>query len=241
MKKVLLFIIILYIVRIVTKKKLPPVEADIVISPGGYRGVYVAGICHYVKNHFDIKNKTFAGFSSGSFNSLFMVMNDEKNNLFLNHLFSLKKVPISQLLDNVIHSISTFESDDFDLSRIHVAVSTTKGLEYFKDFLNLQDALSCCKCSSFVPLITCHDIFMFYRNKLTLDGAVFYRDVKYQKDKKTLFIDSTVFGRYKPNRIAGLIQPKESIYQMYLNGYHDARKNHSYFAQYLTETKPTIL
>jgi hypothetical protein len=235
MKKVLFFFIILYILKVLTKKTLPPLEADILIAPGGYRGVYVLGICHYVKNHFNVKNKTFVGFSSGSFNSLFMVLNPEENNKFLMLLFSLKKGPISKFLQDSISSIKKLENDCFDLERLHVAVSTTNGLEYFKQFLTLHDALDCCKSSSFVPFITYNDMFLFYRNKLTLDGAVFYRDVLKKKPDNKLFIEPSMFGRYNRNRIAGIMIPNESFYQMYLNGYNDARKNHTYFERFFKE------
>lgn len=76
---------------------------------------------------------------------------------------------------------------------------------------------------------------MFYKSKLTLDGGVFYRDVK-KKEMETLFIDPVMFGRYKPSRLAGLVTPTISMYQMYLNGYHDARKNHSYFERYFQDS-----
>jgi hypothetical protein len=234
--KLILFILVLYILKRTRRRKLPPLEADIVISPGGFRGVYTNGICHYVKNHFNVKNKTFAGFSSGSFNSLFMVLDDELNNIYIKKLTELKKRPIHQFLDQVIHIIhENFETDQFDLSRIHVAVSTSNGLEYFKHFLTLKEALSCCKCSSFVPFITCHDLFMFYKSKLTLDGAIFYRHVK-KEEKRKLFISPNMFGRYTPNSIPTLFQPKESMYQMYLNGYHDARKNHAFFELFFRDS-----
>ena len=234
--KIILFILVIYILKRTTRRKLPPLEADIVISPGGFRGVYTNGICHYVKNHFNVKNKTFAGFSSGSFNSLFMVLDPEKDNTYIRKLITLKKGPIHQLLHEVIHTIDeNFKTEQFDLSRVHVAVSTSKGLEYFKQFLTLKDALCCCKCSSFVPFLTTHELLMFYRSKLTLDGALFYRDVK-KEEKRKLFIGPNMFGRYKPARLQGFFQPKESMYQMYLNGYHDARKNHAYFETFFQDS-----
>jgi hypothetical protein len=210
-------------------------KADIVISPGGYRGLYVAGICHYVKNHFNVKNKTFAGFSSGTFGALFMVLDKEHNCDYIRNTMKLTKGPISSLLTEVIETIrSKFKSNQFDLSRLQIAVSTPKGLEYFDHFLTLEEALYCCRCSSFIPFVTCHDIFMFYKGSPTLDGALFYREVM-AKEKKTLFIDSAMFGRYKPHRLAGLSKPQISIYDMYLNGYHDARKNHAYFESYFKD------
>ena len=233
MKKFILCILIVFILHRITRRKLPSLEADIVIAPGGYRGLYTVGICHYVKNHFDLNNKKFAGFSSGTFNALFMLINPELQNKYLRLVFTLQEGPVARLLEEVIHTITTqFEEKDFALDRLHVGVSTVTGLEYFKQFLSLQDALSCCKCSSFVPFVTYPDLFMFYRSKLTLDGGVFYRDVR-KEHPETLFIDSTMFGRYQPSRLAGLGQPSTPMYQMYLNGYHDARKNHAYFEKFL--------
>ena len=230
--RILLFIlmILVFFVRRVASRKLPDIQADIVIAPGGYRGIYVLGICHYVKNHFEVKNKTFLGFSSGSLNSLFMTLDKEQDYLYIQRLFTMnKKKSISKLLTEVIESTRKVGESSFDIKRLHVGVSTPKGLEYFKNFLNLEDALYCCKCSSFVPFITYQDIFLFYKSKLTLDGGFYYRSVKKHRDHKMLFIDSTMFGRYQPHIMAGLQQPSKPLYQLYLDGYHDARKNHTYF------------
>lgn len=216
-------------------KKLPPLEADIVIAPGGYRGIYTIGICHYLKNHFDVKDKTFLGFSSGSFNSVFMSLDKEQDNLFLQKLFTLnKREKISYLVKDVMGELDQWDESLFDIRHIQVAVSTPNGLEFFKDFLTLKDALYCCRCSSFVPFVTYKDLFLVYKNRLTFDGGIFYRRVKRQHQKQTLFIDSTMFGRYKPHMFAGLKHPKKTLYQLYLEGYHDARTNHAYFEPFLT-------
>jgi hypothetical protein len=211
---------------------LPPLEADIVISPGGYRGLYTVGICHYVKNHFDVKNKSFAGFSSGTFNALFMLINPELQNKYLRLVFTLQQRQVAHLLEDVIHTITTqFEEKDFALDRLNVGVSTVMGLEYFKQFLSLQDALSCCKCSSFVPFVTHNQLFLVYKHQLTLDGGIYYKQLKKIKDDHFL-ISSTMFGRYDKNLLSGFKKPKCSFYQLYLYGYHDARKNHDVLAKY---------
>jgi hypothetical protein len=238
----ILFLCILYLVNKVRGyrvKQLPPLDADIVIAPGGYRGVYTIGICHYLKNHFMMKDKTFLGFSSGSFNSVFMTLDKEQDNLFLQKLFTLnKRKNLSYFVKDIIEEVQRFDEHLFDIKRIHIGVSTPNGLECFKDFLTLKDALYCCQCSSFVPFVTYKDIFLVYKNRLTFDGGLFYRRVKKQHQKQTLFIDSTMFGRYKPHMFAGLKQPKKTLYQLYIDGYHDAQQNHAYFEQYLTPIKP---
>jgi hypothetical protein len=231
-----LFMVILFIlIKYRKRKEFPIYDADIIISPGGYKGLYTIGICHYIKTHFDVTKKRFAGFSSGSFNTLFMTLDSEQNNEFLRQMFSLDKrnQPISTLLTRIVNTLKkNFTDKDFDLNRINVGVSTTTGLKYFNHFLSLEDALYCCKCSSFIPFLTYNDMFLFYRGNLTLDGALYYKKVRRTKSKETLFIESSMFGRYTRNLTEGLKKPKATYYQLYLNGYHDARMNHDYLAQY---------
>jgi hypothetical protein len=47
-----------------------------------------------------------------------------------------------------------------------------------------------------------------------------------------LVISSTMFGRYPKSLLSGFKKPKCSYYQLYLYGYHDARKNHDVFSKY---------
>jgi len=226
-------ILILYLLRKISRQKLPPLDADIVIGPGGYKGVYTIGICHYLKNHFNVKDKTFLGFSSGSFNSLFMTLDKEKEIPFLKSLFTMnQKRSMVHFLRNIIEGVRKIDESFFDIKRLQVGVSTPNGIEYFKKFLTLEDALYCCKCSSFVPFVTYHEIFMFYKNRLIFDGGLYYKSIKKRRESHILFIDSTMFGRYKTNLLSGLRQPSKPLYQLYLDGYHDARKNHTYFEKF---------
>lgn len=223
-------ILILYVLRKINRQKLPPLDADIVIGPGGYKGVYTIGICHYLKNHFNVGDKTFLGFSSGSFNSLFMTLAKEEEIPFLKNLFTMnEKGSMVHFLRNIIDGVRKVDDSLFDIKRIQVGVFTPNGIEYFKQFLTVEDALYCCKCSSFVPFVTYRDIIMFYKNRLIFDGGWYYKSIKKRRDNRILFIDSTMFGRYKSSLLSGLRQPSKPLYQLYLDGYHDARKNHAYF------------
>ena len=91
----LLVIVICFFLFFKMKQKKPQsmFKADIVFSPGGYYGMYTLGVCHYIKNNYDIKDKTKLGFSSGSFNALFMSMDKSKDHLFLKKLFEKKLKP----------------------------------------------------------------------------------------------------------------------------------------------------
>ena len=238
--KLLIIIMIVYIInkmyRIKKKYKIPMCDADIVLSPGGIKGPYNLGICHYLKNHFDITGKKIVGFSSGSINNVFLALNKEKNNDFLKVLMKNKlNNDIKGYLVKTVNTINLeFTEKDFDLNLINIGVTHTDGLQFYNKFLNLNDLLKCCISSSFIPLITYRDVLYFYNYKLSLDGGTFYNS--YIKNSKGLIINHYMFKRYKKTGLSDLklLNPKNlNTYQMYLNGYHDARKNHNYFLNYL--------
>lgn len=239
--KMLIILIIAYLInkmyRIKKKYKIPECDADIIFAPAGIKGPYVFGICHYLKNHFDLTDKKMVGFSSGSIINLFMSMNKEKNNEFLNILLKNKlNNDLKAYFKKIIKSIgSTYTEKDFDLSRVNIGVSHADGLHVYNKFLNLNDLLSCCISSSFIPLITYKDLFYFYKYKLSLDGGFFYNAYK-KKKNNVLTINHYMFKRYKKTKAISInmFNTKNiNVYQMYLNGYNDARNNHDYFLTYL--------
>lgn len=238
--KVLLLSIFLYLLkrihqRIQNKKMSIPLETDILLSPGGYKGFYMVGICHYLKNHFPVAKKSITGFSCGSFLALFMRIKPELEHTYLNYMFALDRSPMTmpQMLEKSVSTIQDhFVYEDFDLRQTQIGVSTLKGLELFQDFTSLEDTLACCRSSSFVPFITQLNALLFYKNRLTFDGGIHYKKIKRQKKKETLLIGSSMFGRYSDSLIAGFKKPKCSYYQLYLYGYRDAQKNHAFFESY---------
>ena len=238
--KIIIIIIIAYIInkiyRMKKKYKIPVCKADIILSPGGIKGPYNIGICLYLKNHFVLTDKKIVGFSSGSINNLFLALNKEKNNEFLKTLIKIKlNNDIKGFLKKTTQCIgSNFTEKDFDLTRVNIGVTHSDGLHIYNNFLNLNDVLNCCISSSFIPLITYNDLLYFYKYKLSLDGGAFYKT--YIKDSQALLINHYMFKRYKKNSISDIkiLNPKNlNLYQMYLNGYNDARNNHSYFLRYL--------
>lgn len=231
-----IFIFLSFMFKKITSKGIP--EVDIIVAPGGFKGIYMFGICHYVKNHFCLEHKKVAGFSCGSLNALFLKIRPELDHKYLKKMFEInQKTSMKRLLRDVLQKHRTiFTKDDFKLEDVRIGVTTIKGVELFQDFLSLDDAIRCCKASCFVPFITWNDIFVVYKNRLTLDGGVFFKALDINKN--TLVIRSSMFGRYKDNIPAGFIKPNCSYYQLYLNGYNDARKNHAYFKQFLMEKPP---
>ena len=243
---IILIIIILYFVfKIYYKYKnkiISPNDFDIIYNPSGYYGFYLLGICHYIKNNFDISNKKTVGISAGAWISLFMNLNKTDANLCIKHIFTkihytypIHKLPklIEETLCTVIHD------KPIDISNINVMVSNMSDfkLEIHNNFLSLDELFRCCMASSFIPLITYKDIIYFYKHKLALDGMLLKKIYLKKVDpNKTLVIKFDMFGRVKKNKIyKSIIKPGRSLYELYILGYHDAQKNHSYLEKYFTK------
>ena len=231
MRSILLLLCVWWIYR---RSTLKPIKTDILISPGGYKGIYMIGVCHYLKNHFDIDQKTIAGLSCGSLLSLFLTLKPELEDTFLRILFKLDpRDSLPTFLNHLLNALHTqFKTKDFDLSRIQIGVTTWKGLELFQKFLTLKEATRCCTASCFVPFVTYPRAIFFYEKRITLDGGLFYKRLKTLKEKDTLLITCSMFGRYKEGMMSGFRKPKCSYYQMYLYGYSDARTHHAFFENY---------
>jgi hypothetical protein len=245
MKLLIVMITIAYIInkvyKIKKKYKIPDCDADIILAPGGIKGTYMIGICSYIKIHFDLTDKKIVGFSAGAINNLYMNINKEKEIDFLRKLIKIKlNNNIKKFLKTIIDTIqNNFVDKDFNLNNINVAVSHSNGLQIYNDFVHLRDLLDCCLASSFIPFITSKDIFCFYKYKLCLDGGICYKEYREKKRDDALVINYHMFKRYKKPKVRfhGMTTKNVNTYQMYLYGYHDARKNHDYFLKYLKPKK----
>ena len=237
--KCLLFMIILFFIyklRTITFKHID-VEPDIIYNTGGYYGFYQLGVCHYIKNTFDYKNKITLGISAGSWINLFMSLDDSKSNHFLNNVF--KKIPrdcpiykLPKLFKSIIQE---YKFEDFNISKLNIAVTElgNRKMNIYNNFLSLDEIVRCCTASSFVPFITYKDLFYFYKNKLSVDGGLFKRFyLKHINPDKTLIIKYNMFNRFKWYPLISFIKPKYSFYELYIIGYNDALKNHSYLEKY---------
>ena len=60
----------------------------ITLSPGGFRGFYVLGICKYIKENYDLSDYVFSGASAGAWNSLFLCYDGEMDK-FINRVFMI--------------------------------------------------------------------------------------------------------------------------------------------------------
>ena len=234
------FIIILLIMykykrykKQIKKSKFIP---DIIIGTGGYYGFYQLGICHYIMKHFDYSNKTIMGVSAGSWNNIIMALTPEKANIFIREIF--KQIPQSthiislpNVLQNIAKNILVLE--DIDMNKINICVTEIGNSEMvlYKHFLSIDDMCRCCSASSFVPLVTCKDIFYFYKNKMCFDGGIIYKLFK-NSFKNSLIIKASMFNRFKWHKGKSFIKPNYTFYQLYLLGFHDASIHHTYLSTF---------
>jgi len=212
----------------------------ITISPGGYKGFYMLGVCSFIKENYNTGNYIFSGASAGAWNSLFMTLNKD-------HLECVLK-----LLDEDIRRqnsikdteykiketlLNSYTSDDFDLKRLFIGVTTISRAKprtnIFSDFDNLEDALNCCIASSHIPFIS-GAFTNSYNNQMTFDGGFSnypYLNIKdsilhitpsmWKKDaKKSMFVLEDYTSLFSKSKF--------SYIELYDNGYKDSKNNKNF-------------
>ena len=218
---------------------------EVIIGPGGVLGFYSLGICHYLVNHFDLHDKQLAGFSSGAFNVLFMRVDPNKRTPSLRHIFGCNETSSMLLLNEMMDYVEKKTTlSDYDLRNTSIGISHFDGISLYDTFLSIEQVIRCCKSSSFVPYVTNETGLNFYNDKISMDGYFLYGYFMQHYTTPPLVITPGMFGRFKNPWLCNMlfifgIHPLQttSIYQMYLNGYHDATINHDYFKEYLKPIK----
>jgi len=235
----IIIIILIYIFYIVKKNIVSKENFDynIIYNTGGYYGFYQLGVCHYIKNNFKYNDKSTLGISAGSWLSLFMNVDKLHTNKFLLLLFkNLKRnTPIHKLPHIFKSAIEPF-INYISTKNINILVTDVSECKYkiHNKFLSVNDAINCCNASSFVPFVTCKELFYFYNHKLVVDGGLFKKIYMKSIDTdKSLIIKYDMFGRFKHFKLfKSFRRPKYSLYELYLLGYKDASRNHKYLKQY---------
>lgn len=147
------------------------------ISPGGYKGFYVLGICKYIKQHYNLDNYIFSGASAGAWNSLILSSSHEFTHIE-KHLVD-KKIQTATSLYEMEHILKNklltkYNSDDFDLRRLFVGVTTMQNYHsntiVYSGFSDLEDAINCCIASSHIPFVT-GGLTNVYRDIVSFDGG----------------------------------------------------------------------
>lgn len=147
------------------------------ISPGGYKGFYVLGICKYIKENYNLENFIFTGASAGAWNSLLLCfkrdMKEIQEQLVDNSIQNASSIfDMEQKLKNKL--LNKYSINDFDLRRLFIGVTTVKQYTYnttiFSGFNNLEDAVNCCIASSHIPMVT-GGLTNIYQDFFSFDGG----------------------------------------------------------------------
>lgn len=147
------------------------------ITPGGFKGFYTLGICHYLKDNYDLSEFLYSGASAGSWNALFLSFKGN-NKDFLNNIFDIeikKKKTLKYIQKDIKRNIvKNYNQFDFDIDKLYVGVSYIDKCKFiskiYNEFESLEDVLDCCVASSHIPFVT-GGLTYNYKDKLTFDGG----------------------------------------------------------------------
>jgi hypothetical protein len=208
------------------------------LSPGGYKGFYVLGICKFIKENYQLDNYVFSGASAGAWNSLMLCFKHDMNDIIKIILDSnLEKSSSIHEIEKSIKKIilNKYTADDFDLNRLYVGVTIIDNYKtnttIYTGFENLEDALESCIASSHIPLVT-GGLINFYRNIITFDGG-FSKYPYLNTSKSVLHIHpnmwnhfSNTTGKFNITDYTTLFsKSKFPFREMVENGYNDSKKN----------------
>ena len=213
------------------------------ISPGGYKGVYMLGICIYIKDNFNLDEFIFSGASAGAWNSLMLCCKKDAH-FFKTDIvdYSIKNSKTIFELEYLMKKkiLEYYTTDDFELRKLFIGVTSLNGYypetQIFSNFNNLEDAINCCIASSHIPLVT-GGIINKYNNMFTFDGG-FSKTPYLNISENVLHITPSMWNNTQPtkrnsmrdfNEFTTLFSKhKYNFTELYINGYHDAKKNHDY-------------
>jgi len=143
------------------------------VSPAGFNGFYVMGVCTYMKENYDTNEFVFSGASAGAWNALYMTLRTDpvflKKLLVQNERYRHKNIfQIEEEMKETI--LKYYTARDFDLDRLFIGVTTFGQTNIYTDFESLEDAIDCCIASSHIPIVT-GEMFHRYQNKCSFDGG----------------------------------------------------------------------
>jgi hypothetical protein len=226
----------------------------ITISPGGYKGFYMMGICTYIKQHYDLSDFIFSGASAGAWNSLYMTYQGEPTKFVEDILDKVSKITSAlEIKDTMKHHLLTkYNETDFDLHRLFVSVSKFREFEMkptiYSQFQTLENAIDCCISSSHIPFLT-GNMMNKYQDSYSFDGGFSkhpFPSICIQNKKPVLQITPDIWKTPTKkktnlfNRITKitdyttlLSRNKYDLGQLYMEGYMDAKEHADYLDEHL--------
>lgn len=230
--------------NIIHPEQLTIPENIISISPGGFMGVYMFGICTYIKDHYKLEPYVFSGASAGAWNALMMTYQPPPHTLLHDihrQIFESKELDsirdIRQieywLKKKIIHS---YDTKRFELSKLYIGTTTlhrnmnTK-TTIFHDFQTLEEAIDCCIASSHIPFVT-GGVLHRFRSHITFDGGFSRNPYLTNKEhchilhiKSNMWDNTTKYNKnYNPFFDTTIFSRDAfNFKEMYEKGYSDAR------------------
>jgi hypothetical protein len=195
------------------------------ISPAGYYGFYVMGICAYIRENYDTSKYIFSGASAGAWNSLYMTLKDNPdymtNILVRNDLYSNKNIfEIELAMKNRI--LQYYKTNEFELGRLFIGVTGIGKTNIYTDFENLEDAIDCCIASSHIPFVS-GSIVHLYKNKYIFDGG--FSDYPYlNTNKVALHISPNIWNQNAKLNFNLLKKDSFNLEKLFEKGYQDSAK-----------------
>ena len=235
----------------------------ITISPGGYKGFYLLGILTYIKEKYETENLIYSGASAGSWNGLFMCYKGNPLSFVYNLLdYNIKNTKSITELEYFMKYklLTSYKTEDFDLRRLFIGVTTIKGFapftNIFSEFETLEDAINCCIASSHIPLIT-GGLTNKYHNMFTFDGGFSnypYLDKErmvhvspsmwqeiHTKNAEPTLMTSVKRGIFSIKKYSEFFSvSKNNLLELFDDGYQDAKKNKSYLDTLFTTKNVSI-
>ncbi len=212
----------------------------ITLSPGGFRGFYIFGLCRFLKENYDLEEYVFSGASAGAWNSLFLTFKGDSDS-FVENIFDIDFKNISDL--NLIEKeitksiLNNYNTSDFELERLYVGTTVFKRFRFkpvvYTDFEDLEDALKCCIASSHIPFITGR-LFYKYRGLYSFDGGFskypyvngVYSDIHITPSIWKEEISNKLLPSLNIRDYTNLLsKDKLNLKELYLQGYKDAEDN----------------
>ncbi len=221
----------------------------ITISPGGCKGFYLAGILTFLKENYNTSDCIFSGASAGAWNALFVSYKGDTMSLVYNILDVniVKAKSLNELQYLLKYKIlSCYKTEDFDLSKVFIGVTTFKHLtpviNIYTDFDDLEDTINCCIASSHIPLVT-GGLSNRYKNLFSFDGG--FSKYPYLEKERLLHISHSMWKNN--NKVTNnkenwkyyieyftrfsefFLLSKNNLVELFDNGYYDAKMNKEFF------------
>lgn len=218
------------------------------ISPGGFKGIYMLGICMFIKDTFDLDDYVFSGASAGAWNALTLCYKKDPKVIKEDVLdYSLKHAKTIHEIEKLMKErfLLYTKTEDFDLRRLFIGATIVERFKsrvhIFYGFSSLEDALDCCIASSHIPFIT-GGLVNKYRNTYTFDGG-FSKYPYLNTLQSSLHISPSMWKEKPGHQGTGMFditqyttlfsRDKFEFHTLYESGYNDSVKNYDYLEYFL--------